>query len=135
MKSFLIFHFRNASWCQDQNFDETACISCSACSKKTCSTCSERHACKDSLAIPDIFDDRKDSFHALCKQHGAPAENICIDCGNQFLCLYCSNKEHIGHYQDSMENQATVIKNNLTTDFEEIRNNVQTTSILYQLVD
>ena len=128
------FFSRNLSSCQlMDDCKSECCLYCVICTKKMCRMCFDKHSCKQNTPIPVVFDERLGIFHRICIDHNTIASYICFDCDNNFVCIYCINREHKTHQFDSVANQALSIRNVLSVELNKLRKDTPSIDIVYEL--
>ncbi|XP_057300589.1 tripartite motif-containing protein 59-like isoform X2 [Hydractinia symbiolongicarpus] len=70
---------------------------CITCGVKICNQCQKAHSCKLKSFISVTFDKKLEETRPLCQQHMSHAKQVCLDCANMFICVYCANREHKDH--------------------------------------
>lgn len=70
---------------------------CITCGVKICNQCQKVHSCKLKSFTSVTFDRKLEEARPLCQQHMSRAKQVCLDCDNIFICVYCVNREHKDH--------------------------------------
>ena len=124
--------FRNLSTCQGDSMCKNMIHhSCSICSKKVCDSCWEQHSCDNKLSTSVIFDNRSDTFQAICTEHNSYVKEVCFDCENKFICIYCSCRSHKTHTRDTIVNQAASTRELLSAQLNKTKKDTAISNITY----
>ena len=106
--------------------------SCSMCSKKVCYSCWEQHPCEHKISTSVIFDDRYNTFKPICTEHYSYFKEICFDCENKFICVYCANRVHKSHTRDTLINQAVSRRELMSRQLNKTKEDTPTSNIIYK---
>ena len=88
--------------------------------------------CANKKSTSIVYDERCEAFQAVCEKHGAYVQRICMDCENQFLCVYCINREHKDHHHDTLENQVEITKVMLSSELKKIKKDIPNLNLSYK---
>lgn len=96
---------------QSRQCKQSISCSCTTCGAMICNNCLNTHSCQKKSYTNVIFNTKMQEVQPFCTQHNSLARNVCIDCDNTFICIFCIPRIHENHQIKTIAKFSLEVKN------------------------